>query len=68
MSVKINIKTLREQATLTQKYLAEYLGTTETNYRRLESNRLQSISYQTLDKLCKLFKCTPTEIFEYTED
>ncbi|MBD2214871.1 helix-turn-helix domain-containing protein [Nostoc linckia FACHB-104] len=68
MTVRINIKPLREQAALTQRYLADYLGTTETNYRRLEGNRLQSISYETLDKLCKLFKCTPTEIFDYVED
>jgi DNA-binding Xre family transcriptional regulator len=68
MTVKIKLKELREANGVTQRELAIFLNTTETNYRRIEKQTIESISYKTLDSLCKYFNCTPNDILEFTND
>jgi DNA-binding Xre family transcriptional regulator len=64
MSVTVKIKNLRSDKGLTQRQIADAMGITETNYRKLENNNVKSISYETLEFLCKYFNCTPNDIFE----
>ncbi len=64
MAVKIKVKALREATTYTQRQVADFLGVTESNYRRLENNHIKSISLETIDFLCNFFKCLPNDIFE----
>ena len=68
MTVKIKLKDLREAKGVTQREMAELLSTTETNYRRIEYQRIESMSYKNLDILCKFFNCTPNDILEFTND
>ncbi|BAZ71314.1 putative transcriptional regulator (plasmid) [Fischerella sp. NIES-4106] len=67
MTVRLKIKSLRE-GKYTQRQMADFLGVTETNYRRLENNQLQSVTFEALDKLCKVFECTPDELLDYVND
>ncbi len=68
MTVKVKLKELRETHNMTQREMALYLKTTETNYRRIETQKIASMSYDTLDKLCKLFKCSTSDVLEFTND
>jgi putative transcriptional regulator len=68
MSVKMKIRDLRLEKNLTQRQVADTLGMTESNYRKLENTRVKSISFDTIDTLCKIFTCTPGDIFEVIED
>jgi putative transcriptional regulator len=63
----MKIKKLRE-GKYTQREMADMLGVTETNYRRLENNQLQSVTFEALNKLCKIFDCTPEKLLEYIND
>ncbi len=70
MTVRLRIKELRDAQSkkYTQRYMGDYLGITEGAYRKLESNGMNSIRMDFVEKLCKLFECTPNDIFEFVED
>ncbi|MBW4677779.1 MAG: helix-turn-helix domain-containing protein [Desmonostoc geniculatum HA4340-LM1] len=65
--MKIKVKQLREGTQYTQRQVADLLGITESNYRKLENNRVKSISLDTIDFLCTFFKCSPNDIFELVD-
>lgn len=67
MVVTIKIKELRTKKDLTQRQVADAIGIVESNYRKLENNRVTSVSLKTLDILCNLFDCTPNDIFEISK-
>lgn len=50
------------------KKLAEEIGMTSTNLSRLKNGKINSIRFETMDKICKILKCQPGDLFEYTED
>jgi putative transcriptional regulator len=68
MTVKLRLKELRVQKDVTQREMALLLQTTETNYRRIEAQKIGSISYENIDKLCKFFNCTPNDLLEFVND
>ena len=68
MKVKLKIKELRIDKGLSQRQLADMLGVTEGNYRRLENNQLKQISFETIGFLCEFFNCTTEGIFELLSD
>ncbi len=43
---------LRKATPYTQRQVADLLGITESNYRKLENSRIKSISLDTIDFLC----------------
>lgn len=67
MTVKMAIKELRLASNKTQRELAVVLGITETNYRKLENNHVKSISFETIQFLCKYFDCGIQDIIEVVE-
>lgn len=68
MTIMIKIKDLRIKSQLTQRQVADRLGVVESNYRKLENNRVKSISLKTIETLCKIFTCEPNDIFEVAND
>ena len=65
MTVKLRIKELRDSQSkkYTQRYMGDYLGITEGAYRKLESNGMNSIRMDFIDKLCTLFQCEIGDLF-----
>jgi putative transcriptional regulator len=47
--------------------MGDYLGITESNYRRIEYNQIKSISLNAIATLCKVLNCTPNDLFEIDE-
>lgn len=68
MTVKLRLKEMRIKKEITQREMALFLATTETNYRRIENQQINSMSYDNIDKLCKFFDCTPNDLLEFTND
>jgi DNA-binding Xre family transcriptional regulator len=70
MTVKLKIKDVRllHSEKPSQRYMGDMLGMTESNYRKLESNILESVKLEHLDKLIKFFNCKLEDILEYTND
>lgn len=68
MTVRLKIKELREKRGLSQRQIADELGITEGNYRRLENNKVKNISFETIDFLCSFFSCSTDGIFEIIKE
>ena len=70
MTVKLKIRELRlnHPDKPTQRFMGDLLGMTESNYRKLESNSLESVKFEHLDKLVKFFNCKIDEMVEYVND
>jgi len=70
MVVKVKLKELRDShpGKPSQRDLGDLLGIAEGNYRRLENGHAKSISFDTVNKLCAFFNCTPNDILEYIHD
>ncbi|BDA68968.1 hypothetical protein RIVM261_016240 [Rivularia sp. IAM M-261] len=66
MPVRLKVKNLRvnHPDKPSQRYMGDLLGMTESNYRKLESNVLESIKLDHLDKLTDFFNCNLDEILE----
>jgi len=70
MTVKLKIKEIRASHPdkPSQRYMGDLLGMTESNYRKLESNNLESVKFSHLDILVKFFNCKLDDILEYIND
>ena len=70
MAVKLKIRELRlnHPNKPTQRYMGDLLGMTESNYRKLESNVLESVKFDHLNRLVKFFNCKIEEMVEYVND
>lgn len=65
-TVKLKIKQLRTNHPdkPSQRFMGDLLGVTESNYRRLESNLLQSVKFEHLNKLINFFECDFMDLWE----
>lgn len=64
--VNVNVMLAKNKMTLGE--LSERLGITLANTSLLKTGKLKAIKLTTLDKLCKIFSCTPADLLEYKED
>lgn len=49
-------------------YLAAQVGISKVNLSYLKTGKVKAIRFSTLDAICKVLKCQPGDILEYTED
>ena len=64
--VKLDYLLLDRQMTLTE--LAEKVGMTLANLSILKTNKARAIRFSTLDALCRVLKCQPGDLLEWTKD
>ena len=55
------LRKLRKEYNLTQKQIADYLGTETSKIKELENNN-ETLSSSSLTKLCDLYGCQPEDI------
>lgn len=48
--------------------LAEKVGISQVNLSYLKTGRVKAIRFSTLNEICRVLKCQPGDILEYTED
>ncbi|MCE5317224.1 MAG: helix-turn-helix transcriptional regulator [Parachlamydia sp.] len=68
VSVKIRTLKLRTTRHITQQQLARRANLSKTTISNLESGRQTKIELETIAKLCKTLHCTPSDLFEISED
>ena len=59
------LRKLRNKLGLTQEEMAERVGMDVRYYQRLESNKPNAVKIDTLDKLAKAFKVTPSKLLDF---
>lgn len=48
--------------------LAEQVGITNVNLSKLKNNRVTAIRFSTLEAICRVLRCQPGDILEYSEE
>jgi putative transcriptional regulator len=64
--VKLDYLLVDRQMTLTE--VADKVGMTLANLSILKTNKARAIRFSTLDALCRVLKCQPGELLEWTVD
>lgn len=59
------LKTLRKRFRLTQEQMAERLEMDIRYYQRLESNKPGAVKIDTIDKIAKALKLTPSKLLDF---
>lgn len=62
MSVKINLKEMREARGFSQNQLARALEMSLANVQKIEYQKAKSIPLDTLEKLCEVLQCEPGDL------
>ena len=67
--VTLNVKELLRKNNKTKYWLFNQLNDvgniSYTNFNNLVENKTQSIKYTNIEKLCKIFKCKPNDLFKF---
>lgn len=59
------LKALRKRSHLTQEQMAERLEMDVRYYQRLESNKPGAVKIDTIDKIAKALKLTPSKLLDF---
>ena len=66
--IKLRVKELLEENGKTKYWLYKQLGMSYQNFSRMINNETKSIRYENIETMCLLFKCTPNDLFEFTDE
>lgn len=61
--IRIELYTVMRIRNITLTELSEKTGLTISNLSNIKNNRITSIRFSTLEKLCKVLDCQPCDIF-----
>lgn len=68
MAIKSKLSTLMGENRFNMNYVHEKTGLSRATISNLYHDRMERIDYQTLSKLCELFKCGVGDILEYYQE
>ncbi len=67
MAVRSKLSTIMGENRYNMQFIHEKTGLSRATISNLYHDRMERIDYETLSKLCKLFKCGVGDILEYYE-
>lgn len=67
-SIKINLDAVLNKRGMTLKELSEKTGVSIANLSNLKNNRVVSVRFSTLGRICKALECQPADILKYEDD
>ncbi|MEM9264497.1 MAG: helix-turn-helix transcriptional regulator [Cyanobacteria bacterium P01_F01_bin.13] len=68
MPVRILLDKVRDERGVSQDQLARMIGQSRTNIQSIERGRAKSITFATLDKICRALECQPGELLVWVPD
>lgn len=68
MAVHCNLSTLMGKRRYSIQDVHKFTGLSRSNVSSLYNDRATRIDFDTLEKLCGLFKCNASELFEVCDD
>ncbi|MBG6132017.1 putative transcriptional regulator [Aquimarina sp. EL_43] len=68
MPILVNLDVMLVKRKMKSKELAEKIGITTANLSILKSGKAKAIRFSTLEAICKVLDCQPSDILEYTEE
>lgn len=67
MPVKILLQEVRNSRNLSQNNLARLAEMSLQNVQKIEQGNVKSMTFKTLNKLCKVLKCQPGDLLTYED-
>lgn len=68
MPIIVNLDVMMAKRKISSGELAEQIGITPANLSILKTNKAKAIRFSTLEKICRVLKCQPSDILEYVEE
>lgn len=68
MPIIINLDVIMAKRKIRLNELAEKVDITEANLSNFKNNKIKAIKLSTLEKLCEVLQCQPSDILEYKEE
>ena len=65
--IVINIDVMLAKRKMSVGELADKVGFTMANVSLLKNGKIKALKMSTLDKLCKVLECQPSDLLEYRE-
>ncbi len=68
MPIIINLDVVMAKRKIGLSELADKVGITPANLSILKNNKARAIRFSTLEELCRVLECQPSDILEFRED
>ena len=68
MPIIMNLDVMMAKRKISSNELAEKIGITPANLSILKTNKAKAIRFSTLENLCRVLQCQPSDLIEYRED
>ncbi|MCM1286028.1 MAG: helix-turn-helix transcriptional regulator [Acetobacter sp.] len=66
--IKLNVLNLLKKHEKSKYWLYMQLGMSYQNFNKMVNNETKSIRYENIETMCRLFNCTPNDLFEITDE
>lgn len=68
MPIIINLDVIMAKKKISSNELAEKIGITPANLSILKTGKAKAIRFSTIEKLCEVLECQPSDILEYRKE
>ena len=68
MAIIVNLDVIMAKRKVSSGELSEKIGITPANLSILKTGKAKAIRFSTLNEICRVLKCQPGDILEFTED
>lgn len=66
--IKLRALDLLKENGKSKYWLYMQLGMSYQNFNKMVNNETKSIKYENIEIMCRLFKCSPNDLFEITDE
>ena len=66
--IEINLDIMMAKRKISLKELSERVGITEANLSILKNNKAKAIRFSTLEALCEVLECQPSDLMVYVKE
>ena len=68
MAIIVNLDVMMAKRKISLGELADRVGITQANLSILKNNKAKAIRFSTLEQICRVLDCQPSDILEFTND
>lgn len=68
MAIRVNLDVMLARRGMGVGELAERIGITSANVSILKNGRAKAIRFSTLDQICRVLECQPSDLLEWVSD
>jgi len=68
MPIVVNLDVMLAKRKIRGKELATEIGITEQNLSLLRTGKVKGVRFSTLEKICQILECQPSDILEFVPD